>query len=696
MGDGTIAAEPTIRSRWEWLYPCLLVVLWGLHVRFLLDPSLHVGDSDAFHIEIPNRLHAARIIRDGEFPFWTFAALNGWPIFSECVTGVLYPFFATYCFLPNLRGHDLFFAGHVLLGTLLAFCYLRTFVRDPLAAFAASCGWFLFLEFVGMILPAMQATFAWFPLCLWLLDRVIAGSRAAAWQLCLVNALAFLAGEAQESLLSWLSQALYLVAQMPLSQWLRTLRVGLIAYVLPVACVAVQIVPLYRYMQQSHRAEGVSLETRLSDTLPSEAAEIAAIAIVVLAILASVNPTRRRKTIALFLVASVNLMLASDTALHRVAYHLGIVAWFRQPQLHFTITAQMILVLLAGALDTILAGLRRVSGWIGLPLWSGTAVAGLALAAALMAQIPGPTAIAQRNVYVAPEFLNTVPEFANQLAQASGANATVAQAPAHLRMRSYTVPRLDAAYPGTAAQQTARAKMPRYLMALPPNIHFLFNLNAAGIFMEFQSLTPRDILEFDQLASRLDRTNLLVAEGVTHLVGLEPLEPRGVAERKWEVVHREDPWVYRLPGPRRRAWMVYETVKIPERAERLKFLERSDFDALRLAIVEEPLGPYRRPPNEPTVLARQVRHDTVELEIYTEEAGLCVLTERRDPDLVARLDGVEVPLLRVNHAFCGIGVPMGDHRIEVFYRPWRFGWLVTVSALATGFATIQWFRTRRI
>ncbi len=78
--------------------------------------------------------------------------------------------------------------------------------------------------------------------------------------------------------------------------------------------------------------------------------------------------------------------------------------------------------------------------------------------------------------------------------------------------------------------------------------------------------------------------------------------------------------------------------------------------------------------------------------------GVVVLTDAWFPGWEARLDGALVPLLRANLAFRAVGVPAGDHEIELRYRPrsLRHGIaLATLAALACAFGcAIEARRTR--
>jgi hypothetical protein len=56
----------------------------------------------------------------------------------------------------------------------------------------------------------------------------------------------------------------------------------------------------------------------------------------------------------------------------------------------------------------------------------------------------------------------------------------------------------------------------------------------------------------------------------------------------------------------------------------------------------------------------------------TGAGGLLVQTDAWYPGWIATVDGVEVPLLRVNHGLRGVGGPAGDREVRFHYAPQPF------------------------
>lgn len=78
------------------------------------------------------------------------------------------------------------------------------------------------------------------------------------------------------------------------------------------------------------------------------------------------------------------------------------------------------------------------------------------------------------------------------------------------------------------------------------------------------------------------------------------------------------------------------------------------------------------------------------------EPGVVVLADSIYPDWKVRVDGREVPILRADHNFRGVLVPVGEHLVEFSYEPigFRTGWIVsavTAAVLAT-VSVLAWRR----
>lgn len=96
------------------------------------------------------------------------------------------------------------------------------------------------------------------------------------------------------------------------------------------------------------------------------------------------------------------------------------------------------------------------------------------------------------------------------------------------------------------------------------------------------------------------------------------------------------------------------------------------------AVVEGSVGPIG-----PAGDVKVVRYepDTILLDTDSEAAGFLVTSESHHPGWKATVDGSAEPILVTNHAFRGLRVPAGQHRVEMRYRP---AWFVFWAALSAG------------
>jgi hypothetical protein len=84
-------------------------------------------------------------------------------------------------------------------------------------------------------------------------------------------------------------------------------------------------------------------------------------------------------------------------------------------------------------------------------------------------------------------------------------------------------------------------------------------------------------------------------------------------------------------------------------------------------------------------------------EVEFSAPGILMWSESFHPAWRVRLDGQQADLLRVNHAFMGVRVPPGTHRIEFIFGPYpwrRIGALISLASLAM-LVGISWIAGRR-
>jgi hypothetical protein len=75
------------------------------------------------------------------------------------------------------------------------------------------------------------------------------------------------------------------------------------------------------------------------------------------------------------------------------------------------------------------------------------------------------------------------------------------------------------------------------------------------------------------------------------------------------------------------------------------------------------------------------QHGRISLTTDSPAAGFLVVTTTWYHGWQARIDGAEVPLVRVNSSFLGVQTPPGRHRVSLVYWPTTIVWLVRLGAV---------------
>ena len=124
-------------------------------------------------------------------------------------------------------------------------------------------------------------------------------------------------------------------------------------------------------------------------------------------------------------------------------------------------------------------------------------------------------------------------------------------------------------------------------------------------------------------------------------------------------------------------------------------------DFAQRAWITEPHYPPHEIHNGPgSVTVRRNGFAVYEMEAKMELDGWVVVSDSRWPGWRAYIDGKRVETLDANHAFIGIFVPKGNHRIRLMYRPEAFTrgrnvTMVTLAAIAIFFALRHRFQKPR-
>ena len=142
------------------------------------------------------------------------------------------------------------------------------------------------------------------------------------------------------------------------------------------------------------------------------------------------------------------------------------------------------------------------------------------------------------------------------------------------------------------------------------------------------------------------------------------------------------------------ARMYYDLDVIADPAQRVARLN-GNYPLLQRAIVEKPLGELSQPRTPAAVELRRRAQTRVEVEVQGAADGLLVLADPWYPQWKVTLDGRPAELLRVDHAFRGVRVPAGSHRVVFTYEDRALQVGLVVSAVSVlGLAGLWLWRRR--
>ncbi len=154
----------------------------------------------------------------------------------------------------------------------------------------------------------------------------------------------------------------------------------------------------------------------------------------------------------------------------------------------------------------------------------------------------------------------------------------------------------------------------------------------------------------------------------------DPLPPHGLVEST---------------HPPARAWIVPRAERLePAPLEQLK---RCDFARTVLVASDDPLPPVERASSGAARIVGD-RPNRVPIDLDG-TGGWLVLSDVWFPGWECRVDGIEVPVYRANHAFRAVPVAAGSRRAEFAFAPrsYRIGWWVSLISAGLGlFLGVVW------
>ena len=142
------------------------------------------------------------------------------------------------------------------------------------------------------------------------------------------------------------------------------------------------------------------------------------------------------------------------------------------------------------------------------------------------------------------------------------------------------------------------------------------------------------------------------------------------------------------------ARMVYQADVVPSDTDRVARL-KADYPLLDRVMVDQPVGSLQRPATSPVVDVRSRAYSKVDVSVQTQNDGVLVLPDPYYPQWHVQVDGKPAKLLEVDHAFRGVKVPAGSHRVVFTYQDRAMQAGLALSALTCLGIVGLWFWGRR-
>ncbi|HEX9743940.1 MAG TPA: hypothetical protein VGB30_00800 [bacterium] len=192
-----------MKGRIDIFHILLLLIPCAMFFPELIGYSQFAG-WDVTRLNLPLKWYDVEMVRDGHFPIWNHYMYTGMPQFAESESGLLYP----GNWLMHLPGNFFYWANltyiiHFILAGQFMYLWLRGRGTNQIGAFFGAVMFqtapFLLFHITSM---ALLQSVVWFPLFLWLCDRMIEnpGEKLAMKSLGIIAIVAgfvFLAGNAQ-------------------------------------------------------------------------------------------------------------------------------------------------------------------------------------------------------------------------------------------------------------------------------------------------------------------------------------------------------------------------------------------------------------------------------------------------------------------------------------------------------------------
>lgn len=679
----------------------------------------------------------------GEIPLWNPYNNFGLPFLAQWGTMVLYPPSLIYILLPLPWSLGLFILAHQLFGGVGMFVLARRWTGNSLAAGVAGVA-FAFHGFVlnCLMWPNYSASIAWMP---WVMLAVARGwKEGSRWVFiaALAGGMQMLSGTPEVILFTWLLAAGFWVVEKFGSwreRWVGGLRFGAVV-LLVTALAAAQLLPFFELLQLSQRnanydtrmwpipatgwanffvpmfrmhpaGAGVFFQTQQNLT----SSYYAGVAVIMAGVLALVWARDRRAWL-LFggTVGAFVFAMGTNTPIYD---------WLRSafPAIGFMRYASKAVIPLAFALPLLAAfgvaafmnvqdeAQRRRRGYIGLGLLGATLLV-----------IAGITAhaywVPYRDLLVRPVMVNAVCRAAFLIAIALGCwwMTCLATAKRRALIQAFVLMMVYFDLLTHVPQQNPSVDREALTVEIPWLKH-MRPRPTLGESRALLSLTAQQQYLYGG-TSNLTETYIAHRNGLFANVNLVEAMPK--ADGFYALYLKEERDVhYRLfrsdDGPRpelgrflgfcqataptnvvvwqaRTNYLPMVTVgQLPIFADRkttLDGLMSTNFVPEQIVYLPSSASNEVRvtSPGAVQIKSRKVTSHEVSVDVSASAPSLVVIAQTHHPRWKAFVDGQPAMLLRANHAFQAVQVPVGEHRVDVVYqdKPFQIGAVVSLLGLA--------------
>ncbi len=640
----------------------------------------------------PMKYHLSSFLVEGRLPFWCSNIFCGAPFLSDIQSGVFYP--------PALIAFLLPFPGslnaYVLLHFLLGFWFFYLFIRVRGGSRGAAILTAVSFCFGGYTISSVNtlnnlSTAVWLPAMLWSYHKAVAENDRSKYFLTVVFvAFCILAGEPQLCIISVTLLVLYGTFVVPETDWdpkSASMRFLFLSVLIAGAVIltVIQLGPTYLDYKNSARAGGISLgqATRFSLDIPTLKHLIWPLTftsgftteagvggtffpgdsgipwlltiypgflILPLACLGAIGRFSRDHMFWL-LVFLLSLLMAFGDGTPLFSLFYKIFPFFRYP-VKFMFPAGFGLLLLASiGVDTLARFLKSKS------------IAFRPLMAFLVL-------VLSTDLYLAHRYLNPVCD-AGFYRQIHTDLQPILSDDGLFRVY------VASKSPPNPGNRSIRATHAYWQAVIRPNLGILRGIShvggEAGLELNYQYLITELLLK-----SWAEKIPFLRISNVKYIVSTANLNE---TPQVGEHVEKVGPLVYRLKDSMPRAWMVGHL--LPVKGDILGILTEPAIDFRGTAFAaENPARSFKKPFFKAVDGIEYVRDDLIRVEVEPEEPMVLVLSESLYPGWRVRVDGRDMPLLRVNLLFQGVAVEEGRHVVEFSFRPFRFRLFSAVSVVS--------------